>query len=185
MSTLDKIPDRMGPDEQTKFLKIVRECNMAPDSPDLIQAYLASSAMSAILDGLAVERKAFEEAMNDLPTVIRLVGTDVAMAIGDNISKNIKESVVRDASTILHDLKDSINACLVAGGNKVLDSLDRYIDTAKNVVSHANTRIGSTVERYSGQVRDLARSMEKCLGSLVIMAFIIGLVLGAIGGGVT
>ena len=187
MAVLDKILAQMAPDEQTKFLRIIHECNLAPDSTDLLQAYLASTAMRSILNDIVSERKLFEATLQDLPNAIRSVGTDVAVAIGDNISKNIEASVVSDMTGILQAVKDTVNDDMSTMGNKVLDAFRDMSSNSTSLAKRATDRLASTadlIERYGEKLRNTARVMERRLGILVITAFFIGGSLGGFGGGI-
>ena len=86
MSLLDELLERMPADRRESFLRRLHALNIAPDSPDLIQAVLATDALESCLSELDARvgraiAKAFPAAPGDRITARDCVGMIVGVAL--------------------------------------------------------------------------------------------------------
>ena len=197
MSALDDILGHLPEADRSNYARIMVRYGIKEDAPEVAVVALMLESIKPTLDefskemhgavsAIEKERRMFESTMNDLPTAIRSVGTDIAVAIADNISKNIEESVVKDASGILHDIQDEITSTLADEGNAVIDTLRDYIQNGKSIVDRSHTRIeatASTLEEHAVNLKFFAHSVEKRLTNMVMIALVIGAAFGVVLGG--
>lgn len=88
MTLLDQILARLPEERHRDFLRAVHALNVRPDSPDLVQAYLAIEALAPMLAEI-------NYAKGDIIAGMRAAGTQIVKGLADDIVSQSVESFAR------------------------------------------------------------------------------------------
>jgi hypothetical protein len=147
VSLIDRVLKHIPQNRRSEFLRVVHELNIPPDSPDLVQAFLATESVSSImdtfraecavtLDFMREEREKMAETASALPDGLRSAGAEIVKGLAQDVAGEAVEAiktstvtymtkaaqVASDAITDAHsDLSVSISSLAQAASKAISD----------------------------------------------------------------
>jgi hypothetical protein len=125
MSALDSILERMPVDRRQSFIRTVHAYGIAEDSPDLIQAAIASEAVDGVLSGVRAEREKIERALESMPEALKAAASPIASSIADSVRESFVDTTHDEIARIAMDFyaeQSKVVASLIADARKAVDS---------------------------------------------------------------
>lgn len=163
MSARDDILARLPADRREPFLQIVHDLAVPPDSPDLVQAYLAVEALGPLLDEV-------RGACDDISTAMRAAASEIVGRMSTDIAAETTQAI-KDG------VQDEIVANLSAQHDVALQAHDR----ARRAVENLEGELASHLSRIAAKsVSSLQQHGVLLPIGVLVLAF---LLLVQIGGG--
>ncbi len=137
MTMLDTMLQRIPAERREAFLLSVHALNISPDSPDLVQAFLAVEALAPMLD-------AFTQANADLPGMMKAAGAEIVRGLADSIAAETTERISKEGIARI----EAHAIALFAGMEQRLDAtLQAFGDGTVSVTRSMDARTKEAVDR--------------------------------------
>ena len=172
-SILDQILERIPEERHRDFLRVVNLLNVRPDSPDLVQAYLATEAMAPVFVAMRSERSAIEKTAAQLPAALRGASAEIALAIADRVRDGVVAAVAEHA-------QEAIARAVVTQIGPIRANVLESAKTWQSNVDALQKLTAASAAQVDAHHQLLAatrRAMVWALG----LAFLCGSVIGAFG----
>jgi hypothetical protein len=169
MSALDAILERMPAERRQSFVRTIHAHAIPEDSPDLIQAAIASEAVDGVVANIRAEREKFERLSESLPDALRAAAAPIAASIAESVREEFVAITSDEIARIITDLsaeQTKSAATLLADARKAVDS-------AAAIPAKANAAV-LRLEDWAEDMRAIA-SRAVAIGSLALLL--------AVGGG--
>ena len=133
MSARDDILARLPADRREPFLQIVHDLAVPPDSPDLLQAYLAVEALAPLMDEVRA-------ASNDISTAMRAAASEIVARMSRDIATQTTAAI-----------KDAVQGEIVAHLSAQQDVALAAHDRARRAVENLEGELASHLNRIAAK----------------------------------
>lgn len=135
MSVLDSVLSRIPEGRREDFLRVVHALNVRPDSPDLVQAYLAVEALAPILETAKTMSA-------DLPEAMRSAGLEIVRGLATDVRSEtvagMREDLHAEFASYRKQIADTANSALSQFREYTGAQVQHVGDAAQQVYNEAH-----------------------------------------------